>query len=627
MALLGRTRELALLRQLVLRDDVRIVTISGAGGSGKTSVALAVAADAAADFANGAAFVELTPVTDADLVVPTVARALGVADTADLPVEEALSVWLAGRELLLVVDNVEHVSEAATSLARLVRRAPRVTLLLTSRRVLHLSGEQVFPLQPLALEDAVALFVARAHARDPDVDVGDATAVQGICRRLDCLPLAIELAAARTAVLAPDALAARLAERVDVLGHGPRDAPARQRTLRDTLRWSTDLLSPGERLALARLSVFRGGCTLEAAESVVTDDLAVLEGLLDAHLLRRLPAGGRLTLLETVREHAAELLDCSGETAAVEAAHARWCAAMAEATPLRRHGTVEGRLAIDAELDNLRAAHERTLASGDPGTALRIATALYGYWVGRALYREGRDRINRALDLAGDKGVIGATALRAVAGIHWLLGERDLAIARARRGVEVGLAAGAVEAMFGCHIVLGIVAMARKEYDEARRELTQSVGYAQQLGFEQGLQVAHQNLGMLELEEGDNEAARRYFRLSAEAVDEQVPPQDRLPPYCGLGSVAGAQGRWDDAQGHFEYALSLYNGSHPTSTSRRWSGSRASPLPAATRPRRAATSPRPTPCNRGPNARAPRSRSGSNRVASRLWCKSTSAGS
>ena len=438
-----------------------------------------------------------------------------------------------------------------------------MTLLLTSRRVLHLSGEQVFPLQPLALEDAVALFVARAHARDPDVDVGDATAVEGICRRLDCLPLAIELAAARTAVLAPDALAARLAEHVDVLGHGPRDAPARQRTLRDTLRWSTDLLSPQSNTpwhacrssgAAARSKPRRpwSPTTWRSSRDSWTPTCS------DA-----LPAGGRLILLETVREHAHELLNASGETSAVEAAHARWCAVMAEAAPLRGQRTPEGRLAVDAELDNLRAAYDRTLPSGDPRTALRIATALYGYWVGRALYREGRDRINRALDLAGDEGVIGATALRAVAGIHWLLGERDLAIARARRGVEVGLAAGAVEAMFGCHIVLGIVAMARKEYDEARRQLTQSVGYAEQLGFEQGLQVAHQNLGMLELEEGDDEAALRFFRLSAEAVDEQVPPPDRLPPYCGLGSVACAQGRWDDAQGHFEHVLSLYDGSYP----------------------------------------------------------------
>ena len=310
-SLVGRERELRDLRDLVLRTDIRLVTLVGAGGSGKTRLALALASESQPFFANGVAVVELSALREPALVLPTIAQALRVGEQPGEPLAQTLAAWAAERELLLVVDNFEQVAEAGLDLLRLIEASPRLTVVVTSRRVLHLSGEHVFPVEPLAEEDAADLFVARAGALNPrsplDADDPD---VREICRRLDGLPLAIELAASRTHTLSPNQLLERLGERLTLLTGGPHDLPARQQTLRDTLDWSAELLSSGEREMLARLSVFPNDASLEAATDVTSGDLDTLEGLVTNSMVQRVSVTDhpRFRMLETVREYALELL-------------------------------------------------------------------------------------------------------------------------------------------------------------------------------------------------------------------------------------------------------------------------------------------------------------------------------
>jgi predicted ATPase/DNA-binding SARP family transcriptional activator len=559
--LVGRRDELHRLTALVTRDEVRIVTVSGAGGSGKTRLALELARSAGPRFANGAAFVELAAVGDPELVVSTIAQILGAPETPQEPPGDALAGWLADREVLLVVDNFEHVVAAAPELARLAARAPRLTMLVTSRRVLHISGEHVFALDPLPEDDAVALFAERAAARDAAAagTPGDDEAVLAICRRVDCLPLAIELAAARTATLTPPLLLERLADRVTALGPGPRDAPARQQTLADTFAWSTDLLDDDERRTLARLSVFAGGGSLDAAQAVCQARVESIEALVDLSLVQRAATAGavRLTLLETVREHAAELLERTGERAAVQAAHAAWLAALAEATELKGAQRARGLAVVDVELDNLRAAFDRSRAAGDDHTALRIATALYQYWYARGHFREGRDRIGAALAGGAGDARLEALALRALAGLTWLLGDGGEAEALARRGIERGTAAGALEPAMGCHTVLGLVARDRGDLPAAIEHIERSAALAQELGLEPDVTIANTNLADLALAAGDLDGARRRFERTLAYNHEHGSADDDSYALLGLGEVERRSERLDEGAERFEAALEL----------------------------------------------------------------------
>lgn len=558
--LVGRQDELRRLRALIDREEVRLVTISGAGGSGKTRVALELARSATDGFANGVAFVELAATQDPTLVLPAIAAGLGVPETKEQKPAEALAHWLASRDLLLVVDNLEHVIDAAGDLARLLTAAPRLTLLVTSRRVLHVSGEHVFPLAPLPVDEAVRLFSERAAARDRTVGADPDTreVLVSICRRLDCLPLALELAAARTTTLSPTRLLERLAHRVTALGGGPRDAPARQRTLEDTLRWSTDLLSGRERGALARLSVFSGGSTIEAAEAVSETDLECLAALIDSSLVQRTALGGdvRLSMLETIREHAAALLGASGDRDAAEAAHAAYFTAVAEAAagtgPLTQAATLER---IDADLANLRTAMDRAEQRGDDETALRIANALYRYHYVRSSFREGRDRIVGPLERGAGDPALQALALRAVAGFSFMLGDLDAADSWAQRGVGIGTEAGTLDAVLACHTVISHVARERGEFAKAREHLLRNEAIAHQLGREQDLVVANTNLGELALAVGDLDEARRRWERSMTTFGDD--DENSTFALLGLGAVAHRQGRLDDAGAHFSRARQL----------------------------------------------------------------------
>jgi len=398
--LLGREREVAELVELL--GQRRLVTVTGPGGTGKTRLALQVAAELVGAFADGVFWVPLAPLGDPGLVATEIAQAIGAPDD--------LVGFLRGRELLLLLDNFEHLLDAAATVAELMAAAPALRVLATSRAPLRISGEAEFPLDPLEPADAVALFVERARgvgrAVEPDATVG------ALCKRLDSLPLAIELAAARTRLLAPEALLARLERALPLLTDGSRDAPARQRTLRATIEWSYELLDEESRRLLSRLSVFAGSFPVEAAESVCEADVTELSALVDLSLLK--PVGDeRLLMLETIREFGLERLAESGEEETFRARHAEEFARLAEAAYDRRgEAEAEWSSRLDRDHDDLRAAVD-WLAAKDPGATLELAGALGWFWFTRGYLTEGGARLAAALSASGGSDRARARALAA----------------------------------------------------------------------------------------------------------------------------------------------------------------------------------------------------------------------
>ncbi len=485
-ALVGREREAAAVDALLRRDDLRVLTLVGLGGVGKTHLALHAAHAAQERFADGAIFVDLTPLRDPALALPAIARALGLTAQGSRPAADVLATHLHERQLLLVLDNCEQVLEAAPEVAALRAACPGLRVLATSRVALRLRGEQVYPVPPLAIPAsdhlpslavleleqvtalegvaAVALFVQRARAADPTFVLSptNAAAVAAICARLDGLPLAIELAAARVAALPPAALppaalAARLDRPLGLLVGGPRDAPARQRTLRDTIAWSYDLLPPAERALFRRLAPFMGGCTVEDAAAVcrlagVPDDPLVgadvedvaegLAALVDAHLLRT-PMGDnepRYSLLATVREYALEQIETSGESELIHERHAAHYLALAEAAEARFHdaGLPRALDTVEAELDNLRAALARCVERGQAGDGpavergLALTGDLYPFWLMRPHLREGAAWVDRLLRTPGAAAPTPGRVRALATGAVVAMTARDAAMARTR---------------------------------------------------------------------------------------------------------------------------------------------------------------------------------------------------
>src|SRR5215207_3937537 len=425
---LGREAVLKDIAALLLRPDFRLLTLVGPGGSGKTRLALQAAADRLDDFVDGVFFVPLAPLTEPELVPSAITAALGVREEAERSYLDRLQSALAQKHLLVVLDNVEHLVEAAPVVGDLLAAIPGLSVLATSRVPLHLSAEREYPVPPLELPrrepplpfaqlsqfESVRLFVDRAQAVRPDFMLDDETApvVAEICRRLDGLPLAIELAAARVRVLPPHSLLARLDRRLPLLTGGPRDAPARQRTLRDAIAWSYDLLEPNEQTLFRRLAVFAGGCTLEAAEAVgnVGGDLDVLgslEQLVAQSLVRQAEELGLqpwFGMLETIREFALDRLQAAGEGDEAAARHAGFFLALAETAEPHLRSPDEpawpGRL--EAEHDNLRVALAWALPGRDPRSGARAAAALWRFWVHRGHLAEGRRWLELAREAVGE---------------------------------------------------------------------------------------------------------------------------------------------------------------------------------------------------------------------------------
>jgi len=446
-AFIGRTRELADTQALLERDDVRLLTLIGTGGTGKTRLALQLAAAVVDQFDHGVFFVSLAPVRDWELVAPTIARTLGLREQPGESVLETLTEYLRDRELLLLLDNFEQVLAATPAMAGLLSSAPGLRLLVTSRTPLRLRGERAYRVPQLDVPDlrrpavaaevadceSVRLFVERAQAAAVDFAVSDENveAVAEICVRLDGLPLAIELAAPRVRTLTPPALLRRLDQRLTLLTGGAHDLDERQRTLRGTIEWSYDLLLAKEKTLFARLGVFVGGCRLEAAEAVCDPDgsfgpelLDGLDSLVQKSLVRqRADSDGepRFWMLETIREFAVELLESSGEVGDACARHAAWTAEEAERLDAEsRTGDHPAFLArVDDEYANVREAIAWARKAGDGELLLRLATTLWGFWSMRGYVAEGRRVLEDALELGGRRparALLGLSTLRVMSG-------------------------------------------------------------------------------------------------------------------------------------------------------------------------------------------------------------------
>ena len=552
---LGRERELATVVDLLGSSGARLVTLTGPGGIGKTRLALQAAAEVSDAFVDGVYWLPFAAIREGALVIATIASSVGVVEQAGRSPLESLVKWLAGKRLLLVLDNAEHLMPSfAADVSTLLAAAPGLVILVTTRERLRVAGEQLYAVPTLATADAVELFLS--HARSTDPEFADSPAVHELCARLDHLPLALELAAARIGLLTPVQLLDRLGRRLDLL-KGGRDSDPRQRTLRETIAWSYDLLGPEEQQAFARLSVFAGGCTLQAAEEVCRADIDTLESLLDRSLIRRhdTDQGPRLWMLETIREFAAERLAESDDPRLIARRQLEWCLVLArevdsdddrEFAPSR----------LDEERDNMRVAFAQALAS-DPPLALELASLLGRYWIRRGQYHEGRTSLDEALARAPHE----ATPSRARA--FRMLGM--LAI----RQADLAAADDALQEALGLYRQqdnhretgytlnqLGIVAWYRGDLPEATRLLEESLAEHDAGGNPHDRLGTLGNLAAVANASGDH---ARAVELGREIVAEAGEDESSLLGNAlnNLGLALEALGKTDEAQSSFERSLAL----------------------------------------------------------------------
>ena len=596
--LIGREREVVEVCTLFRRTKVRLLTLTGTGGVGKTRLALEVAHEMQDDFTNGVYFVSLAPLQDATLVLPTIARLLGLQDSgAQLPLNH-LKAALRGQHLLLVLDNFEQVVEAAPLVVELLAACPRLKVLVTSRAVLRVRGEREFVVQPLALPDpaplleremmlrsgAVALFLERAREITPDVDLtdDDLPLIAEICRRVDGLPLTIELAAARLKLLPLPALLERLEHRLAVLTGGSRDLPERQQTLRNTIAWSYELLSEEEQCLFRRLSVFVGGCTLQAVEALSemldgskhTEVLDEITSLLDKHLLYQVKQESpepRLLLLETIRDYGLERLASCDELEQTRRVHAQYYLHFAEEAEAHLFGEeqVEWFDRLEHEQDNLRAAlhwsldrvgEEETVQRRE--TALRLAGALVRFWTVRGSQSEGRAWLERAL--AEKASVTTPVRLKALSGAAWFafihgeveraewLGEECLQAYRQAR--ETMAARDLASSLFW----VAWLAMQQNNAGIVQFLLEESRTLARDRGNKQPLAFVLYFLAQAPIEQGKYAQARPLLEESLMLFREQHNIGDSPWVFLRLGSVLFAQGEEASASDLVENSLHLF---------------------------------------------------------------------
>jgi predicted ATPase/class 3 adenylate cyclase/Tfp pilus assembly protein PilF len=587
--LVGREREIEEITERLRSDQVRLLTLTGPGGTGKTRLALQAAADLLEEFDDGVFFVALAAITVPALVAPTVARTLGLTERGAQPPEELLNGYLRDSQMLLLLDNFEQVLESAPLLDELLSWAPNLKILVTSRTPLRLYGEHEFPVPPLSLPDpsslatlesltryeAVRLFAERAKAVNPNFSLTQENipAVAEICARLDGLPLAIELAGARVRMLPPQALLRRLSNRLELLKGGPRDLPARQQTLRATIDWSYDLLSEEEKTLVGRFSVFSGGSTLEAIEALcgTEEDLPVdtLEGvssLLEKSLLRQEegPEGEpRFVMLETVQEYAHEKLEESGEAEEIKRAHAEYFLALAEeADPaLKGPDQMEWLRRLEAEHDNMRAALSWAIGRQEKvELGIRLAGALWRFWWTRGYDSEGRRWLEGALAIDG-RGSVESRAM-ALAGVGALAshqGDFDRAEEALVEGLEllVGEETERSEVKLHLLLTLGHVALETEDYDKATRLFEESLSLSREEGNSWGLARSVMSLATVIHEQGALERATELYEEGIDLFRERGDKLGLARCLNNLGLVVYSRGDPERAMKLAEESVSL----------------------------------------------------------------------
>jgi predicted ATPase len=526
---------------------VRLVTLTGPGGIGKTSVAVAAGLELVESFDEGVTLVELAAIREPSLVLPTIANALDAESDA--------AAHVGTRELMLVLDNLEQVVSAAGDLAHLLAECPNLTVLATSREPLRISGEREFPLKPLAEAPAIELFRQRAEAVMPGF-TADYGRLAEICRRLDSLPLAIELAAARVKVLPPGELLARLDRRLPILTASRRDLPERQRTLRATIAWSYELCSEDEGQLFGRLAVFSGGFTLDAAETVCEADLDTLASLLDKSLIRR--EGERFSMLETIREYAVERLEESGEADVIARRHAEYMTELAESVEFDYLGPQQAavRERFRTEWDNVRAALGWTLESGETELGLRLVGALAMVWLDQNLAVEG-ERWLQAFFARPEpvEGEVRAKALMAGATIAGVRSQYELAKPRAEEALEYFRSVDSEEGVAWALTGLAVAPLELGEPEEAAPMLEEAEALHRKLGYDAGIRRVLHLRGQQAAAVGDTERGRRLLQESAELSRARADMFSAASSIHSLGDLELASGDIDAAEEEYREGL------------------------------------------------------------------------
>jgi predicted ATPase/DNA-binding CsgD family transcriptional regulator len=585
-SLIGREREVADVAGLLRSGATRLVTLTGPGGVGKTRLGVEVARGILDDFPDGACFVSLASVTDHRLLASTIGQALGLREAGEKRVLERVAAYMQERQMLLLLDSFEQLLEASPVVSDLLAACSGLTVLVTSRAALHISGEHEFPVPPLALPDpknlpagdtllqypAVALFAVRARALDPDfaVNQDNAAAVAEICARVEGLPLALELAAGRLRLLSPQAMLARLERRLELLTGGPRDLPARQQTLRGAIKWSYDLLDANEKRMFRTLGAFAGGCTLEAAGGVCDragtfsgEVLDTVESLVDKSVVNRVEpesGEGRVTMLDTIREYALERLVKSGEANVMRRAHCLYYLAFAEQVEAKLRGEEQGSCLdqLESEHDNLRAALSWSLDSGETELALRLGAALWRFWYVRGYLSEGRGWLDAAIGVgSANPGRARARALTGAAVLAHYQGDYVRAATLAEEALSLSRRLRDKQGVAASLDALALVARSSGRYGESRDMCEKSLAIFRELGdrWHIGRSLAH--LSIAARLEAHYDEARVASEEALTVLRELGDAEGTAYALNALGGAALAQGSHAQARSLQEEALAM----------------------------------------------------------------------